>query len=608
MIGIREYTKKNIITIGLIITLIVGIILRFKGLTFQSYWYDELFSITASMPDRSFWSMYNITVKDVHPPLYQSLLWVWYHIFGFTEFSGRALSATIGTIGIIAVYFLGKEFFNREVGLYAAIVASMNYFLIYYSQETRSYSLLFLLSTISYIYFIKVLTEYNKKNFILYLLSTLALVYTHYFGFFLVGTQVFIFILYFIKEKDKRKLLAILAIITAITIVVSLLPLMEYILNLKGVTNYWMPIPSKWFALEYMKGYVKSQYLEGIFLFTISFSLIYLFKKTENKEYRTMTIVLLVWIIIGYLLPYIRSIIATPLLTSRNTIIIIPALILLISYGIFLLKNTSIKIATIGIIVFFSLYQLNYGKYYSKVTKPQAREVLFELAKEKEKIPAYDILFFGYTLPSYQKMLKINTDVQTNGSFYKKIKNHSIEESFFILDVHPGDHISKIKVLQDKSVKKVLEIKKHGARAVLYAYNTNPFSFGGLNIDFNKCNLSKPYKGNPLGMYWPGSVTTPVYELDKNKYDLIINTKGTKAYEQYAKLKIQVFKMKKGENSLLVEKTVDTKQDFTDFTVPFKIKQDDNISFVVSFINDKSDPKTKEDRNIYLKSIILKKQ
>ena len=203
MIGIREYTKKNIITIGLIITLIVGIILRFKGLTFQSDWYDELFSITASMPDRSFWSMYNITVKDVHPPLYQSLLWVWYHIFGFTEFSGRALSATIGTIGIIAVYFLGKEFFNREVGLYAAIVASMNYFLIYYSQETRSYSLLFLLSTISYIYFIKVLTEYNKKNFILYLLSTLALVYTHYFGFFLVGTQVFIFILYFIKFYEK---------------------------------------------------------------------------------------------------------------------------------------------------------------------------------------------------------------------------------------------------------------------------------------------------------------------------------------------------------------------------------------------------------------------
>ncbi len=611
-INIRKYIKDNIIAIGLIITLIVGLILRFKGLTFQSYWTDELYSIAVSNPSNSFSSMYHETVTDVHPPLYQSLLWVWYHIFGFSEYSGRSMSVVIGSMGIYAVYILGKEFFNKETGLYAAVIASMNYYLIYFSQTTRSNSLLFLLSIISYIYFIKVLTTYSKKNFLLYLLFTIALVYTHYFGLVLVATQVFVFLFYFIKEKEKRKLLTVLAVTTAVTISVSLLPLLEYILGLEGMKSYWMPMPSKWFALEYMKIYVKSQYLEGIFLFTISLSLIYLFKKTENVKYRTMTIVLLLWIIIGYLLPYIRSVTALPMLVPRSTIMIIPALILLISYGIFLLKDTRLKTVMMAVIVFFSVYQLDHTNYYGKVTKEQWREVLYEVAKAKEKIPLFgvDRSDWGYII--YSSMLNLDLNISNSKALNKHYNNGTLPKCFFITDAH-GDNISKSKELQDKTITKVLEIKKRKARGVLYAYKT-PHSIcsllyaGEMNIDFNKCSLSKPYKGNPLAMPWSGSVTTPIYELKKNNYDLIVNAKGTKAFDKYAKLKIQVFRSGKDTNSLFIEKIFDTKQDYTEFTTSFKLQQDTNVSFVVSFINDKSRAIPKEDRNVYLKSIILKKQ
>ncbi|MCK5538872.1 MAG: glycosyltransferase family 39 protein [Bacteroidales bacterium] len=129
-----------------------------------------------------------------------------------------------------------------------------------------------------------------------------------------------------------------------------------------------------------------------------------------------------------------------------------------------------------------------------------------------------------------------------------------------------------------------------------------------LKIYMAMCGMSKHYKGMPLGMWWPGSVATPIYSLKKNNYELIINAKGTKAFDEYAKLKIQVFKIQKDKNSVLVEKMIDTKEDFSEFIVPFEIKQDDNISFVISFINDKSNLETKEDRNVYLKSIELKRQ
>ncbi len=602
-------TKENIVTIGLIATLIVGIVLRFKGLTFQSYWIDELFSINASMPERNFWSMLDITVKDVHPPLYQSLLWAWYHIFGFNEYAGRLLSAIIGSLGIFAVYLLGKTLFNKEVGLYAAAIASMNQFLIYFSQETRSNGLLFLLSTVSYIYFLKVLTDYSKKNFLLYLFYTILLAYTHYFGFFLIATQVFVFILFIIKEKDKRKLLATLAVVATAAITISLLPLLANVLRLEGQESYWMPMPSRWFALDYMKEYVKSQYLEGIFLLTLSFSLIYLFKKTENKKYKTMTIVLLLWIIIGYLLPYIRSITALPLLVARSTIIVIPALILLVSYGIYLLKDTTLKMASIGVITFFSIYQLNYADYYGKAAKEQWRDILQTIKHSGADMPIYAFYYDNYS--AYNKMLSLDLDMHSSVSIAKELKNNSLSNCFFVIDAH-RDHISKEKALQDKKITKVLEIKKNGAKGILYAYNTMPQTclslYNGIiiNTDFSKCNLSKPYKGNPLGMWWNGSVTTPIYSLTKNSYNLIVNAKGTKAFDEFAKLKIQVFKPGGGTNSILAEKTVDTKQNFTDFSLPFEIKEDENISFVFSFINDKGREKPKEDRNIYLKSIILK--
>ncbi|MDZ7695451.1 MAG: hypothetical protein U5R49_00510 [Deltaproteobacteria bacterium] len=128
-----------------------------------------------------------------------------------------------------------------------------------------------------------------------------------------------------------------------------------------------------------------------------------------------------------------------------------------------------------------------------------------------------------------------------------------------------------------------------------------------LKIDINSCRLSSPYKGDPLVMSWNGSITTPTYLLGKDNYELLVTGRGTKAFDQYAKLKIEIQKEGNKEKAVLIEKTFDTKEDFIDFLVPFDVKERSNISFVVSFINDRSNPKTNEDRNVYLKSIILKR-
>lgn len=467
MVSIRDFIKENYIIVGLTFAILIGVILRLKGLTYQSYWLDELASIGFSNPENSFKEVYRKTVGDVHPPLYQALLWVWFHIFGFSELAGRCLSAVIGSFSIYAVYLLGKELFDKQVGLYASIIASMNQFLIYYAQMVRSYSLLFLFSTLSCLYLIKVLKGHGKQDFILYLIFSVALAYTHYFGLFLIAAQFFIFILYFITEKKKRKPLMISAAITAIVLLVSLVPLFKYISGHAGMSSFWIELPANDFLKSYFVYYFTPQLLSIIYFMLLLAGAISLFLKRTSSRRKMAVAFLAIWIFIGVLLPYLRSVIAVPLLTERNAIIVLPALMVLISYGISLLVDYRKRYAILIMIVILGVYQLYHMDYYSKITKQQWREVLYEVTKTKGDFPAYELVFNGGFYKNYATMLDIDMEIHTPAEFVTQYKTKSLPNCFWILESH-GEWISGFEEFNDKSILQVTEIQKHEARAVLY--------------------------------------------------------------------------------------------------------------------------------------------
>ena len=126
-------------------------------------------------------------------------------------------------------------------------------------------------------------------------------------------------------------------------------------------------------------------------------------------------------------------------------------------------------------------------------------------------------------------------------------------------------------------------------------------------IHLSKFKKYKVHDADPIGMYVSGAIVSPVYKLKKNKYFFTVNAKGTQAFKKYAKLKLKVFKVDKEGNTQITEYFVDTKDNFSNFIVPFEIKETCNISFLIAFINDKARVNPKEDRNVYLKSIHLQK-
>ncbi|MCD6116153.1 glycosyltransferase family 39 protein [bacterium] len=460
--------KKN--SIILFIFIFLGIILRFKGLTFQSYWLDELYSATVSNPDKTLLSVWKELVNvGVHPPLYQLILYGWYKIFGFSEFSGRSLSTFIGSLGVICMYFLGKEIYNKKVGLYSLIIASTNVFLIYFSQEVRSYSLLFLLTVLSFIYFFKFIKKFKRKYISLYLLITILMIYTHYFGFYVLIAQFFIYTLYWVKLKEKQKYLIVVAGIALLAIIISLLPLRKNLLRNLSRKSFWIICPPPAFVVYYIKYYFRNVYLIIVYFYVSLISLFSLFNKRDKTDFKFKTIILLIWIGSGYILPYLESVISVPILTVRNTIIVVPAIIVFLAFGVYLIGTKKQGEIIVAIIVFLSIFQLYYMGYYNKINKEQWREVFVDANKINNKIPMFDIVFNGYGYSTYADMLGMDFHIYSIDSLQSDYNSGFLPDSFWVLDAH-GDNIAQSELLKNKGLRQVYKISHYEACGVLYSY------------------------------------------------------------------------------------------------------------------------------------------
>jgi hypothetical protein len=117
---------------------------RFYALDASSLWSDE--GNTWALIQRSFGEIARDAAADIHPPGYYWLLKVWAMPFGNSAASMRAFSALAGVALVAAVYAIG-EVIDRHtkrgaVAITAAVIAALNPFQIYYSQEARMYMLL----------------------------------------------------------------------------------------------------------------------------------------------------------------------------------------------------------------------------------------------------------------------------------------------------------------------------------------------------------------------------------------------------------------------------------------------------------------------------------
>ena len=167
---------------------LLGAVLRFPTLDRQSFWLDEL--VTASLLDRGLADVLGeIPRTEATPYLYYVVAWSWAQVFGLGEVGLRSLSALAGTATIPVAYGAGVVLVSRRTGIVAAALVATSPFLVWYSQEARSYALFALLGAASVLTFGLALR--GDRHWLAGWSVVCALtVATHYFGVFLVGAEV----------------------------------------------------------------------------------------------------------------------------------------------------------------------------------------------------------------------------------------------------------------------------------------------------------------------------------------------------------------------------------------------------------------------------------
>ena len=380
--------------------------LRFKGLTFQSHWSDELFSALVSDPVRPLEEVYRLTVQDVHPPLYQVLLWWVYGIFGYHEVIGRALSAVAGTVGVFGVYLLGREAFGRRAGQFAALIASMNAFLIYYSQETRSYALLFTLSTFSYLFFVRTIFRPKVGNLLGYVLFTGLAIYTHHFGLCLAGAQgVALLARLLLVSKDRRRLAAY-ALIAGAVLALSLWPQLDHMTRDTGGRGGWITEPKLSHLRRYFYWYVESSALVVLFSVLLLLAVRRMASSGEERGRREKAALLLGCAVLCFLLAVTVSLTVVPVLSVKNTIIVMPPLIVLVASGVDSFQRDLLRRIVVAGIVLFSAGRLFLEPgYYTTQTKDDWRSVVQEILRSDPEAPIYGARRSGEKLNVYFQWL-----------------------------------------------------------------------------------------------------------------------------------------------------------------------------------------------------------
>ena len=147
--GIWRYVPllaSNAVFLPLLVILIAFTV-RFHHLGTQSLWNDEGNSLR--LAQRSVGDLIDAAGRDIHPPGYYLALKGWIALAGQSEFSLRALSALAGVLTAAVTVALGRALFSRAAGIMAGLLVALSPFAVYYSQETRMYAQLALLSVLS---------------------------------------------------------------------------------------------------------------------------------------------------------------------------------------------------------------------------------------------------------------------------------------------------------------------------------------------------------------------------------------------------------------------------------------------------------------------------
>lgn len=417
---VYDFIRTNL---PLILIFLVALFLRIDSLGKESMWLDEVYTVEMSRLGPIQIVKEIIRQNENHPPLYYVLMHYWVMVFGDREFASRLLPALSGSFSVLLIYKFGKELFNKNTGLLAALIMSVSVFQIEYSQEARTYSLIVFLTLLSNYFFLRLLSVPKLKYVLGYILTGAVLIYDHYYWVFYIAAQnIYVFTKLILDRRREWPTFKRWIVLQLVLAVVSLPELMM----LRGADavheGYWLARPNLYTIRGTVLQFSGSIPLLILFFVLSVYAVISAFGANfkvglkepvsrasgisevspfSNKIDRLYFLIILLFTPV--ILPFIVSLTFSPVYNVRYTIGASSILFILVAAGIDNLKFKKLKVFAVVLIVCLSLLQVY--RYYEFVDKHQWREAVHYI-EEKASPGDLVMVYPDFELRSLEYYLK----------------------------------------------------------------------------------------------------------------------------------------------------------------------------------------------------------
>jgi uncharacterized membrane protein len=445
---------RRTVTIIALVLCLVYVAVRVWHLTDSCLWFDEIFSVHAA--EHTWGSLFKFVAQDlIHPPLFYAALKLWIGAGGESLLWLRMLPVVFSALALVPFVYLCKELkFSNSTMLVSLAFLAVNGSLIKYTQALRMYSMLMFLSLLSIWLFAR---YFNRgKSFVPLLIVNLLLIYTHYFGWLVVGSEI-IAILVFQLIKWRR--MVTMAVVLSLSFVPWIWAVWQAARSGSDVGQNisWMARPGIRELLAFIFDltepfYFQASNAEAASLYRVSIPVvlilftavvIYLVNWKDDKDKRRVYF-LAVFVIFPVIAAFLASWISPySVWGTRHLIIIYAPVAILLAHTLTRITVAAIRTAAITLLFLLSGYA-----FFLQLMRPSPRYVWCEwerVADEiKEKKPtkiytfenlvAYHLWFALRDSRDYSVEVVKGIDVRTDDETYflprgfDEVKNARIEE------------------------------------------------------------------------------------------------------------------------------------------------------------------------------------
>ena len=430
------------INLKLTIILFIAAIIRFFKIGFQGIWIDEIHTVLESDPRLSLKEFNEIIMaREGLPHLYFLICRSFRYFITDEIFAIRMVSAIAGILSVYFMYLLGKKIKNETLGYIAAILVSFHPFLIEHSQDGRSYMLMTLFMIISIYRLILFIDRPTLLNAVFLGSVTGLIANFHTIGVLNIGIIYLILLLKILITKPFGKRLFKFSFLSGIITIIFLIPVLPIFLKMSEIKSHWVQAATIDTFLDTMS--IISGYNLYLYLLSIVSLIVINVLCIKQKEYRTIVLILDVWILIVTSVITLKSIIGPSLMLHRYFITLIPAFILVIAMFLNLIKNSYLKYISVTIVslVLFLNFAIN-REYYTLRHKSQFEVVTNYISLSTDK-SIKKVSNWGWLLSYFFKTDETTESVkeQSLETYIQDMKDNKINKnSFWYIDGGARDY------------------------------------------------------------------------------------------------------------------------------------------------------------------------